>query len=396
MVPQLRRNGKESMKRLLLFIALVLLLATPIYAEPTDTVEPPPTEELFEQQLEASGAGELVFMLPSETQAYLRELGIDQLTPGSLISLEPSQFFNVIWLMVKDTLSKPKILFYSILGIILLCSLVDGFKEGFLQKPIGGVFTTVSVLCVVAGIITPIWSCIERTSRAVYDCANFMLGFVPVLSGIMAVSGQPVTASTYSLFLFTAAELVSQIASTTVVPLLCIYLAFCIVSAVSPQLNLVGAAKMIKSCATWILGFIITIFVGLLGVQTIVSTGADSVAIKAGKFLVGSFVPIVGGALSDAVASVGGCISLLKSVVGGFGIIAAVIIFLPVLIDAAIWYLTLNIAAAVSDIFDLKPVSEVLKSSATAVSLLLAVILCFALLLIVATTITLVISSGAM
>lgn len=382
------------MKRLLLLIAAVLLLATPVYAEAPDYQEPPP-EDLFEQQLEASGAGELVFLLPNETQAYLQELGIDQITAGSLLTLEPAQFFKVILLMVKDTLSKPKILFFSILGIILLCSLVDGFKEGFLQKPIGGVFSTVSVLCIVAGIIAPVWSCIEKTSQAVYDCANFMLGFVPVLSGIMAVSGQPVTASTYSMFLFTAAELVSQIASTTVVPLLCIFLAFCIVAAVSPQLNLTGAAKMIKSCATWILGFIITIFVALLGVQTIVSTGADSVAMKAGKFLIGSFVPIVGGALSDAVTSVGGCISLLKNVVGGFGIIAAVIIFLPVLLESAIWYLTLNIAAAVSDIFDLKPVSEVLKASATAVSLLLAVILCFALLLIVTTTITLVISSGA-
>lgn len=384
------------MKRLLVFIYMLLLLATPVFAEPSDTNTNEPTpDELFEQQLEASGAGELLFTLPNETQVYLQKLGIEEISAGSLLSLEPSQFFQVIWLMVKDTLAKPKILFFSILGIIILCSLIDGFKEGFLQKSIGSVFSTVSVLCIIAGIISPVWSCIQKTTQAVENCSNFMLGFVPVLSGIMSVSGQPVTASTYSVFLFSAAELVSQIASSTVVPLLCIYLAFCIISAVSPQINLSGVAKMIKSCATWILGFIITVFVALLGVQTIVSTGADSVAVKAGKFLIGSFVPVVGGALADAVTSVGGCLSLLKNVVGGFGIVAASVIFLPVLVESAIWYLTLNISAAVSDIFELKSVSEVLKASATAVSLLMTIILCFALLLIVTTTITLMISSGA-
>ncbi|SDN35980.1 stage III sporulation protein AE [Acetanaerobacterium elongatum] len=384
------------MKRLLVLICMLLLLTTPVFAEAPDidTEEPVPNE-VFEQQLEASGAGDLMFTLPNETQEYLQKLGIDKISIGSFLNLEPLQFFKIIWLMIKDTLAKPRILFFSILGIIILCSLVDGFKEGFLQKPIGGVFSTVSVLCIIAGIIGPVWTCIQNTAQAVENCSNFMLGFVPVLSGIMSVSGQPVTASTYSIFLFSAAELVSQIASSTVVPLLCIYLAFCIISAVSPQINIAGVAKMIKSSATWILGFIITVFVALLGVQTIVSTGADSVALKAGKFLIGSFVPVVGGALADAVTSVGGCLTLLKNVVGGFGIVSASIIFLPVLVESAVWYLTLNISAAVSDIFELKSVSEVLKASATAVSLLMTIILCFALLLIVTTTITLMISSGA-
>lgn len=378
--------------KLLVTILFILLFSVSVYAE--DNEIPDAVQEgMFEEQLEASGADELWWMLSDDTKTYLDSIGIDDISAGSILSLQPREFFGLVFAMVKDTVTKPQVIFFSVLGIILLCSLIDGFKEGFLQKSLGNVFNTVAVLCIVGSVIVPVMNCIQKASAAIYDCSNFMLSFVPVLSGIMAVSGQPGTASTYNLLLFGAAEVTSQIATVTVVPLLGIYLAFCIVAAVSPQVNLSGAAKMIKSVASWVLGFIITVFVALLSVQTLVSSGIDNVAVRTGKFLIGSFIPVVGGALADAMTSVSGCLLLLKSVVGVFGILAAAMIFLPVLLEALVWMLTLKVSAAVSEIFELKQVSEVLNSCSTAITLLVTVILCFAVLMIVSTTIVLTISS---
>ncbi len=373
-------------------VLFILMFSVPVYAEEGD-IPDAVQEGMFEEQLEASGADELWWMLSDQTKDYLDTIGIDDISAGSILSLRPGEFFGLVVAMLKDTVSKPQVIFFSVLGIILLCSLIDGFKEGFLQKSLGNVFQTVSVLCIVGSVIVPVMSCIHKASAAIYDCSNFMLSFVPVLSGIMAVSGQPGTASAYNLLLFGAAEVTAQIASATVVPLLGIYLAFSIVAAVSPQINLSGAAQLIKSVASWVLGFIITVFVALLSVQTLVSSGIDNVAVRTGKFLIGSFIPVVGGALADAMTSVSGCLHLLKSVVGVFGILAAAMIFLPVLLEAIVWMLTLKASAAVSEIFELKQVSEVLKSCATAITLLVTVILCFAVLMIISTTIVLTVSS---
>ncbi len=381
------------MKRIIISVALALAFCLPVYAEEPEYKDAIP-EELFEQQMDASGAEELWDMLSSQTKGYLSSIGVEDISVGSMLALQPSQFFHMLTLMAKDTISRPQVLFLSILGVILLCSVIGGFKEGFLDKSLGGVFSTVSVLCIVASVVAPVIHCIDKASRAIYDCSNFMLSFVPVLSGIMAVSGQPTAASTYNMFLFAASEVTAQIAANTVVPLLGIFLAFCVVSGISPHINLSATAQFVKSIATWVLGFIVTAFVALLSIQTMVSTGVDNVAVKAGKFIIGSFVPVVGGALADAMTSVGGCLMLLKSVVGVFGILASAVIFLPVLLESLVWLVTLKAAAALSDIFDIKPIGEVLKGFATAISLLVTVILCFAVLIIVATTITLVISAG--
>ncbi|MFA9380839.1 MAG: stage III sporulation protein AE [Acetanaerobacterium sp.] len=381
------------LKRISVMLVIAFLLAVPVCAEESDYESVLP-DGMLEEQIDASGADELWSILPDRTREYLASIGIEDVSIGAILSLEPGEFFGLIGVMLRDTISKPQIIFFSVLGIILLCSLIDGFKEGFLQKSLGGVFSTVAVLCIAGAVITPVMNCIQKAARAVYDCSNFMLAFVPVLSGVMAVSGQPGTASAYNLLLFGAAEITAQVASSTVVPLLGIYLAFCIVSSVTPQINLSGAAQLVKSCASWVLGFIITVFVALLSVQTMVTSGVDNVAVRAGKFIIGSFIPVVGGALADAMTSVGGCLMLLKSVIGVFGIIAAAVIFLPILLEALVWMITLKAAAAVSDIFELKQVSEVLKGCATAITLLVTVIICFAVLMIVSTTVVLVISTG--
>lgn len=380
--------------KLLIVIFFVFLLSVPVHAE-GEVIPDAVPEDLFEEQLLASGADDLWWQLSDETKEYLKTIGIEDISVGSILTLTPKEFFGLFGAMVRDTVSMPQVVFFSVLGIILLCSLIDGFKEGFLQKNLGSVFNTVAILCIVGAVIAPVMNCIQKTASAIYDCSNFMLAFVPVLSGIMAISGHPGAASTYNLLLFGASEVTAQIASATVVPLLGIYLAFCIIAAVSPQMNLSGAASLTKSIASWVLGFIITVFVSLLSVQTLVSSGVDNVAVKAGKFIIGSFVPVVGGALADAMSSVSGCLMLLKSVVGVFGILAAAMTFLPVLLEAVVWMLTLKVSAAVSEIFDLKQVSEVLKSCAAAISLLITIILCFAVLMIVSTTVVLTISSPA-
>ena len=65
-----------------------------------------------------------------------------------------------------------------------------------------------------------------------------------------------------------------------------------------------------------------TIFTGILSVQSIVGASADSVAVKAAKYVLSNSIPLVGSAASDAYSTVRGSILLLKNGVGGIGIAA--------------------------------------------------------------------------
>ncbi len=71
------------------------------------------------------------------------------------------------------------------------------------------------------------------------------------------------------------------------------------------------------------------------------------------RFVISSFVPVVGSALGEALSTVQGCIKVLKGGVGAFGVLAVVFMFLPILIECLLWQMTLTVCAGIGDVFDL-------------------------------------------
>ena len=75
---------------------------------------------------------------------------------------------------------------------------------------------------------------------------------------------------------------------------------------------------MFYKAVKWVLSIVMTIFVSLLTIQNLIGVAADNAGTKAVKFAVSNFIPVVGGALSDAYTTVQSCVKVLKSGVGAF------------------------------------------------------------------------------
>lgn len=352
-------------------------------------------EEDIQAQMEALGVDELEGQIPSETRSIMEEAGIGELSPEMLLNLSPRDFFRALWKMFLQKLRSPTKMLASLAGIVILCALLGGMKQAGWEGSLSGVFDTVSVLCVITAISSPILDCIIDTAKAIQEAAVFMISFIPAFSAALVASGQAITGATYSMFLFSTCQVISQVVSQTLIPLMGIYLALCIIGSLSPGINMNSAAGAIKTTVSWSLGFITTVFVGLLSIQTMVAQSADTVTAKTAKFLIGSFVPVVGGALSEAYTAAQGCLRLLKTSLGAYGILVALLIFLPILLQTVTWYLLSQAAAMVGDIMGVSRVSAILKACSTVLGMLIAVILCFALLVIVSTTVVMVVGMGS-
>ena len=235
----------------------------------------------------------------------------------------------------------------------------------------------------IAFLVAPIVDCVVRTSETVQGSFVFVTAFVPVLSGIMTASGQPVTASSYSLTMLVTSDAATALFSTVVMPMLNIILAIAVVSAAAPRLNIGGISSFIQKTVKWVLGFTMTIFVSVLSIQGAVGSSADSVTMKAAKFVIGNAIPVVGGAISDAVTSVQSYLGLLKTTVGAFGILAGACIFLPILIEQILWLVAVNVCLVVSDIFEMKEISSLLKAVNGVIGLMIAVAVSCALILVI-------------
>ena len=383
------------MKKILMFLLCLLLLCMPVSAvSGSDASEESVLQEQFEEQLEASGADELIENAPEQVKESLYDLGLDTISFQKILSLSPKEFIPYYIDQVQTVIARPVKLLAIVVGIIVLCALMNALKQSMAKDKLKEVFQVVSILCICAAVITPVIDCISKTGKTIFDCSNFLISFVPVLSGVMTAGGQIVTATSYQVFLFWAAELVSVIVSRTLVPFLGIYLAIAITSSMNAEFRLDKIADSLKSFICWSLGGLLTVFVGILSIQGIVASSADTVSLKATKFLISSVVPVVGGALSDALGSVQSCVKLLKTSVGAYGIIIAVMTFLPLLIESISWLLVTKISQVVAEFLGVGGVTPVLKATSSVLSIILAIILCFMMLIIITTTIMMLLGTG--
>ena len=345
-------------------------------------------------ELSALDQDELYDAAPSDAMDILEKLGIDKISPSALLSLKPLQVIEVLWDIIKQQAAKPLKTFMTILGMVIICSLIEALKDSMWQGKISLAFDTVAVLSLSAAVISPIVDCVKSTANAITECSDFLATFIPVYAGVITASGKPVTGTTYNLLLFWACQVISRIASTTLLPLVGIYLGICIVASLSPGLNISSATGTIKSLLVWAMGLMMTMFVGLMTIQSVVASSSDSVAVKTTKFLIGSFVPVVGSSIADAFVAAQGCIKLLKTAVGSFGLFVALFIFLPTLLRVVIWYLTLNFSSALGELMGIKQITQLLKSTSTTLGILMSMMLCFGLLIIISTTMMMLMGAG--
>ena len=346
-------------------------------------------DEYYKEQLELSGAKSLWDELPSETKNSLINFGIDDFDWKSINSLKPESVFNELARIAKSKSSLPVKTIIHIVGIILLCALMEGMKISFSDNTLSGIIGVVSVLCICLVIINPVVNCIASTAKIIKIAAMFMLCYIPIITGLMIASGQSFSATSYNALMVWVSEIIAQISSELLVPILNVFLSLSIVSSLSSKMNFKGISDTAMTVFKWMLGCVMTIFVAVLGLQTIVGSSADGVGIRTTKFMINSFVPVVGSALGEALGAIQGSVRLLKSGVGAFGLIAIGFVFIPTLIECILWILSLNICAAIGDVFNLKTISDLLRSTSKVVGLILAITLCIMTILIVSTVIVL-------
>lgn len=376
-------------------IAMILLQVTVFATNSEDTIL---TEESsafnLDEQFEALGREELENQVPEQAKKLMLENDALELSPAKLLQLSPKDFFATVWNLAANEFAKPIRTLAAVVGVMVLCTLLGGLKTAAGENSLSRIFSTISVLCVLTSIIKPIFDCVIDTSQTIRDAALFMLSYIPMFGAALTASGSPVTGATYNTLLLMACQTVSQVVSQTLIPLMGIYLALCVIGSLVPEINISSAAGTIKNIISWTLGFFLTVFVGLFSVQTMVAQSADTVAIRATKFMIGSFVPVVGNALSEAYSTAQGCFKLIKTTLGAYGVIVTVFTFLPLLVRTFCWYILTNLAIIAGDVLGVPRVSGILKACMSILGILLAIIFCFALLMIVSTTIVMVAGLG--
>ena len=155
-------------------------------------------------------------------------------------------------------------------------------------------------------------------------------------------------------------------------------------------------SKCFKSSIVWILGIVLTVFVGFLSIEGTLTSSVDGLTAKTAKAAVSNFIPVVGKILGDAVDTVIGCSTVLKNAVGVVGIIVVIGICILPIIRLSILTISYYLTSAVCEIIADERIVKLLEQMAGSFKILLAILFSVSTMLLIGITLVIQISNSGL
>lgn len=352
------------------------------------------TEQLYQEQLLASGASSLPAKLPENVQALLEEMGVDGLNPATYTGMSFAQVTELLIELLEQETTGTAAPFATLLSVVVVSALFSSLEGSAQSLSLRQTYHTVAVLAAGSALLVPLFALVERVAETIDRVTVLLTGFIPVYAGILVTSGSAMGALSYQTTLLTAAELLTWLVRGVVFPALTVSLAIGCTGSVTEGFCLDSFSQTIHKAILWMLGLFSTLFSGVLSLQQMVAAAGDSLSGRVMRFSLASFVPVVGGLLSEAYSTVVGCSGLLRSTVGCFGLLAVVLIVAAPLVSCICWSISLGLAGSAAALFGLTALEKLCRTAAGAVRVMIAVLAVFALLMVVSTTVLVFVGRG--
>jgi stage III sporulation protein AE len=240
-------------------------------------------------------------------------------------------FTGLLRYLMREVLANIKLM-GQLLLLAVAAALLKSLQGAFGSHEVARLTETV-VFFVLLGIALGSFSlALKIGMEAIDSMVNFMLALLPVLLTLMASLGHISSAALFHPLIIVAVNVMASLVRNVIFPLILFATILYLLNHFSPDFKVNRLASLFKDASIWGVGLMLTIFVGITGVQGVAGSIGDAVSLRTAKFMTGAFIPVVGRAMSDAVETVLGYSLLLKNSVTLAGmIILALIIVFPLL-----------------------------------------------------------------
>lgn len=369
------------MKKIIYYI-VVLLVLLPFSFTALSVGEDGISEEIEES---------FFSQLDGEVNDLLENFGLDSLDGESVFSNGGENIKSYFSDTLKEKLQGAAAWFFLGLCTIMLLSVFSSTFDFSSSGDALSIFSA-SIICIVTvGRISSFLNCV-LSSMALNG--KLMLSFIPVFALLISLSGNPTSALTYNSFLLFFCEIMNFFLDKVFVSVIGIYFSLSIGFSFNPSVNLNRFINGANRITSLVLGLCASLFTGLLSLKNVLAVSADSLSVKGVRFLLSSLVPVIGSSLSEAYSSVLGSINLMKSSLAVLGILALVVINIPALTEGVIYFFLMTILSCFAEILGLYRVSEIFRSFASCVKILLLVCLFQVFILIISIGIMLTLRGG--
>lgn len=265
-------------------------------------------------------------------------------------------------------------LLLELMAVVILCALLQNLGSVYASgnEGISDIANYACMLILSLLVIKSFLPVLSLASETVNKMNSLMNVLLPPLVSMVALSGGIVTAAVLDPVVLAAIKITSDMIVKLILPMTGLATALSLVDSLSTSIKVTKLAALMRQLILTALGFIMTIFVGVVSIRSSMASTMDEVALKTTKLAVDTFVPVVGKSFSDAVAAVAGYSNLLREAISLVGLLVMALICLMPLIKIAMIALVYKFVGALIEPMADRRIADCLTSVGNTISILFA------------------------
>lgn len=384
-----------KIKRILILLILLIIFFTGFAWANEDVVD---SEYFIADQLDKLNSNELQQILDAineDLEDYIPKIEIKTfvtkilkgegvIRPQDIVKGAMKYFF-------KEVVANWRIL-GQIVILAVIYAILNNLQSAFENDLVGRLAYNVCYLVIITITIKSFVIAINLGRHTIDTMVTFMQALMPILLGILIAMGGITSSAFFHPVLLGSIGFIGTIIKSVVLPLIFFSAILAIVNNLSSKVQVTKLANLLKQSAVIILGFILTVFVGIISIQGVAASTVDGVTIRTAKFAVDKFIPIVGRFLSDAMDTVIGYSLLLKNSIGVIGLLAIFIICLVPMIKIIALIAIYKLSSAIVEPIAQNQLADCLNQMSNSLVLIFATVSSVAIMFFI--TITIIVGAG--
>ena len=398
------KKDKEKRRTKFAFLAVIIIFISSFFGSftldgfvPNTTYAVSESEEELEQQIEEEIGSQLGDLDFSAIETYLENLTddvqdafsggfmtkVESLINGEYTSSE--NFFTSVLSLLWDGLLSFLPIIASIIAISILGGMVGNLKPSTNGKSIGNIvhFVTYGVVIVFLG--TTLVEMIALTTKTLTNLKSTMDAIFPILLTLLTAVGGSVSVGLYQPAIAMLGNVFISLITYFLLPLFIFSIIFSIVGNLSNNVKLDKFVAFLQGTFKWSIGLIFTLFLGFMTIQGISAGAVDGLSIRTAKYTIKSYVPIVGGYVSDGLSIIMASSMLIKNAVGTAGLLLVLFMAISPVINLILFMLSLKFMAGIIEPIGDKKVANFVSDISKSMSMLVALIVAVSFMYMVMT-----------
>jgi len=337
-------------------------------------------EEQINEQLDNLNLVEIeefIRQIDQEIGQYIPEISINKTIQGIRngdVSLQLGDIFNGILRFIFREFITHSSLLGKLIVLAMICVLLQNLQSAFVESTIGKLSYGITYLLLITIAVSSFILVVETGRLAIERMVIFVQALLPILLTLLAAMGGFTSAAFIHPFMIVAITAILTIINIIVFPMIHFYAVLSVVSHISEKFKLSQLAALIKDITMGIMMLCMTLFVGALSFQGVTGVVADSLALRTAKFLTGSFIPVVGSMLTDALEAIIGTSILLKNAIGLVGVLVLMVIWIFPMLQILVIGIIYRLAGALVQPFGESQIGDALETMSKCINLVFAAV----------------------